>query len=207
MLGRLGQGVLTDMLASARKTVADEKRPAPERAEAARTLGLAGFAEAHDSLKGLLGGQAPQAVQLAAVETLGRFPDLGAGAALVSAWRGFSPKVRAAAGEVIFSRPQWAAAFLDAVEKKTIPAADIEPARLKLLQAHADAAVRERAGRVAKLVNVRPRQDVLEAYKPALRMKGDAARGKAVFKRTCAACHRVEGVGQEIAPNLAAMQG
>jgi putative heme-binding domain-containing protein len=37
-------------------------------------------------------------------------------------------------------------------------------------------------------------------------MKADAARGKVVFQKVCAACHRLEGVGHELAPNLAAMQ-
>ena len=37
-------------------------------------------------------------------------------------------------------------------------------------------------------------------------MKGDAARGKLVFAKTCAACHKVQGVGHEIGPNLAAMK-
>jgi putative heme-binding domain-containing protein len=37
-------------------------------------------------------------------------------------------------------------------------------------------------------------------------MKGDAVRGKEAFKKTCAACHKLEGVGFELAPNLAAMK-
>jgi len=37
-------------------------------------------------------------------------------------------------------------------------------------------------------------------------MKGDAVRGKQVFAKVCAACHRVEGVGHELAPSLAAMK-
>jgi putative heme-binding domain-containing protein len=35
---------------------------------------------------------------------------------------------------------------------------------------------------------------------------GDAARGKQVFTKICAACHRVGGEGHEIGPNLAAMK-
>ena len=37
-------------------------------------------------------------------------------------------------------------------------------------------------------------------------MKGDAERGKQVFAKTCAACHKVQGVGHDIGPNLAAMK-
>ena len=38
-----------------------------------------------------------------------------------------------------------------------------------------------------------------------LEMDGDAVRGKELFKNICAACHKSEGVGHEIGPNLAAM--
>src|SRR5262249_4962906 len=158
------------------------------------------------ALKDLLEGSQPQAVQLAAVETLGRFPEPDAGAALVAAWPGFSPRLRSAAAEVIFSRPAWASAFLSAVERQRIPATDVDPGRLRLLQQHKDAAVREQAARVAKRLNLGRRQDVLRQYEPALTLKGDAARGKAVFQKVCAACHRAEGVGHEIGPNLAALQ-
>ena len=37
-------------------------------------------------------------------------------------------------------------------------------------------------------------------------MKGDAERGKQVFTKTCAACHKVQTTGNDIGPNLAAMK-
>src|SRR6185503_6288253 len=49
------------------------------------------------------------------------------------------------------------------------------------------------------------REDVVARYRPALALKGDPAYGKKIFTATCAPCHRLEGVGHEIGPNLAAM--
>jgi putative heme-binding domain-containing protein len=49
------------------------------------------------------------------------------------------------------------------------------------------------------------RRQVLRAYAGVVSMKGDAARGKAVFARRCAVCHRLEGVGHEVGPDLAAL--
>jgi putative heme-binding domain-containing protein len=43
---------------------------------------------------------------------------------------------------------------------------------------------------------------VVEEYKAALDLQGDAARGKAVFKKTCATCHRLENEGTEVGPDL-----
>src|SRR5207244_5877149 len=46
------------------------------------------------------------------------------------------------------------------------------------------------------------RRKVVEEYAAALELKGDAARGKAAFKKTCATCHRLENEGVEVGPDL-----
>src|SRR5207253_2759705 len=46
------------------------------------------------------------------------------------------------------------------------------------------------------------RRQVLERYQAALALKGDPARGKAVFQRHCATCHRVAGVGVDVGPDI-----
>jgi putative heme-binding domain-containing protein len=38
-------------------------------------------------------------------------------------------------------------------------------------------------------------------------MKGDAAHGKELFTKSCANCHRLNGVGNEVGPDLAALAG
>jgi putative heme-binding domain-containing protein len=48
---------------------------------------------------------------------------------------------------------------------------------------------------------------VLEAYREALTRPGDRARGKAVFAKNCAACHRLHGTGHDVGPDLAALAG
>jgi putative membrane-bound dehydrogenase-like protein len=206
LAGGRAKELLGELLATSQRKAANAKLPVKERVEAVRTLGLGAFADMRALLADLLGNQQPQQVQLAAVETLSRFPDAAAGQALVAAWPGFSPRLRSAAAESIFSRPAWAAAFLDAVQRKKIAVSDVEPARLKLLQGSADPGLRAHANRVAKLLNLGRRQDVLAAYRPALDLKGDSPRGKALFGKVCAACHRLEGVGYEIGPSLATLQ-
>src|SRR5207253_11096724 len=46
------------------------------------------------------------------------------------------------------------------------------------------------------------RQKVADTFRAALEVKTDFARGKAVFKRVCATCHRLEDVGTEVGPDL-----
>ena len=49
------------------------------------------------------------------------------------------------------------------------------------------------------------RQAVIDEYRAALATPGNAARGKAVFKKSCSVCHRLEEVGTAVGPDLAAL--
>lgn len=44
----------------------------------------------------------------------------------------------------------------------------------------------------------------IDALRPALQLKGDAAKGKAIFTERCATCHKVADTGTEIGPSLPA---
>ena len=51
-----------------------------------------------------------------------------------------------------------------------------------------------------------PRDELIEQYREALTMEGDANRGSEVFRRVCANCHRVGEVGHEVGPSLASFR-
>jgi putative heme-binding domain-containing protein len=50
------------------------------------------------------------------------------------------------------------------------------------------------------------RKDVVDAYQKSLTLKGDAKTGKELFKKNCAACHRLDGVGEQIGAELGAIK-
>ena len=51
------------------------------------------------------------------------------------------------------------------------------------------------------------RAKVIEEFQPALKLAGDVARGREVFAQRCVACHKLDGIGQDIGPNLVAVAG
>ena len=52
------------------------------------------------------------------------------------------------------------------------------------------------------------RAKVIEAYKHILSNEGNASAGKEVFRKQCATCHKLEGVGYQVGPELiAAIRG
>jgi putative membrane-bound dehydrogenase-like protein len=202
--GRL-RSIRDAVLADARTTADDDRKPVAARTIAIRALRFASLSDAQGLLTGLLAARQPMAVQAEAIETLARFDDAAVPEILIRGWREMTPRLHATAAEALFSRASWVGAFLDAVEKGTIGRADVEPARLELLRSYPDAAIRARAARVFAASQTR-RQDVIAAYQKALQLKGDPGRGKEIFKAQCSSCHRLEGVGQQVGAELSAIR-
>ncbi len=184
----------------------DPKLGSRERAVAIRTLGLSSFESESERLSRLLDHHEPQEVQLASLVALSRFGAPEVATEILRAWSSYSPAVRAQATEVLFARPERLMPMFDAIEGGRVRPSDLEPSRIKLLRSHPDAKVRERALDVLADVKLARRPEVVAAYRSALTRKGDVVRGKAAFVKACAPCHKVEGVGQEIGPNLVAMK-
>ena len=44
---------------------------------------------------------------------------------------------------------------------------------------------------------------MLSQYQASLKLKGDAKNGREIFKKNCATCHRVAGVGIDVGPDIA----
>ena len=198
--------VLGSLVAQASAVAVDENREAAERAAAIADLTFGSFEAVAPVVVGFIDQRQPQAVQRAALAALARFDQPEVATRLIELWPTMLPALRNEAGEILFARAERIVAVLDAVDAGTLKAADLDPARLKLLATHADMQIRERAAKLLAAVPSGERAEILAAYQPALEMSGDIERGKVVFQKTCAACHKLEGVGHEIAPNLATIQ-
>ncbi len=198
--------VLDDMLATAKVRAADDGAQSAARVDAIRLLALGEFAESGPILTPLISNQQPHEVQSAALGTLGKFADPSIATTLIEAWPSLSPRIKSEATEAIFSRPKWLLMLLDAAESGDVSLADLDRARLEALEKHPNEDVRKRATPLLGKIELGRRQDVVAAYRDVLEAEGDPSRGRKVFQKTCAACHRVEGVGHEIGPSLASFR-
>jgi putative membrane-bound dehydrogenase-like protein len=180
----------------------DTKRPVAERVAGARLLGYGPLAAATPALAELLAPQNPGPVQLAAVRALARHDSPRVAGLLLASWDGYSPALRREVLEALFARADRLAALLSALEKKRVLAGQLEPFRVRRLRDHPDPALRQRAVKLLAGQVAPDRRKVVDAYRAALALKADAARGKAVFKKHCAICHRLENVGTEVGPDL-----
>lgn len=200
---------LDGLFAAARSTALDGSAEASQRAAAAALLGRGRdrHEEDFERLKALLSPRTAPPVQLAAVAAMGRLTGEQVPAALLANWAGHSPSLRGAMLDVLLSREAWTIALLDAAKRDAAVLASLDPARREVLRNHGVEAIRQQAAALGEAVS-RDRQAVIDRYAAAiaaLETPADAARGRAVFAQVCAVCHRLEGVGQPIGPDLAAL--
>ncbi|MCL6502408.1 MAG: c-type cytochrome [Pirellulales bacterium] len=203
--GKSGE-LLARLLHDAQRLAVQDDAEPQARVAAISKLALGTFDATKELYPTLLASRQPQEVQLAALQVLGRFDEAAVAEIILEAWPGLTPRVRVAATEALLARPDRAVLVLEAIDAGAFPSSELEPARLRLLAEHGDERLRTLAQTLLQRLALGRRQDVVAAYQHALTLPGDAARGKEVFKKVCAACHRLEGVGFEIGPNLATLK-
>lgn len=192
-----------EMIAKAREVAADPSAKDDLRLAAVTLLGRdAGDAEL---LGRLLVPQSAPALQSAALAALSRLTDAGVASTLLAGWKGHTPSLRGQILDLLLGRPAWRDRLLAAVEKNEVTPGQIDAARRQRLLTHKDEKVRKRAAALFTDAASADRRKVLAAYADAVALKTDAPRGKVVFAKHCAACHRLEGVGHDVGPDLAAL--
>jgi putative heme-binding domain-containing protein len=188
------------------RLAADERAELGLRAAAIGIVGAPGSLGSAERLAKFLTPQSAEELQEAAVARLGRLGWAGDDV-LISAWRGLGPKRRAAALASLLTRERSIEALLVALEMRQIDAADIDAPSRQILTTHKTQRLRERAVKLLAGSIDPDRQKVVDAYKQALALKGDLEKGKAIFGKTCSACHKLNGVGNDVGPDLAALAG
>jgi putative membrane-bound dehydrogenase-like protein len=151
----------------------------------------------------LLVPQTPTSLQAATLTALSRIPDERVAQALITAWRGFSPARKGQALDLLLSRDTWQDQLLTALAKGDLPPAQIDMARRQRLLTHKVERVRALAAKVFEGSAGGDRQKVLREYQGVLGMKGTAIRGRELFAKQCANCHRFDNAGHPVGPDLA----
>ncbi|HZW29456.1 MAG TPA: PVC-type heme-binding CxxCH protein, partial [Isosphaeraceae bacterium] len=202
---RTGLSRLGAAFAAARRAVRDPRAPLAARVQAVWLLGrgLERRQEDRDLLSNLLAPQTGDDIQAAAVATLGKLGDPQTPVALLRGWKGYTPSLRSRVLEVLLRRDGGPSIVLDALAERRILPQDIPLTARQRLLGDASPDIRRRAGQFFTDVVDADRNKVVSAYGPALGLPGDPGRGRRVFARACAGCHRLAGVGQAIGPDLA----
>lgn len=157
-------------------------------------------------LAGLVNPAQPQAIQQGALGSLARLSDPRVAEVLLVQWRQQSPETQGRILEMLLSRREWTVKVLEALEGGSLTSRDLDAtARLRLTK-HADGEIQARGIQLLAKQGDASRKQVLTEYEGVKELQGDAGRGRIVFKKTCVACHRYGGEGNQIGANLASLQ-
>jgi putative heme-binding domain-containing protein len=116
---------------------------------------------------------------------------------LLEGWDQRTPALRVQILETLLSNDAWTLALLKRPEAKSADAA----MRARLMK-HPKKNIASLAEKVFADSTSATRAAVVEKFKPALKLQGDATRGKTVFASVCISCHKLDGVGLELGPDL-----
>lgn len=193
-------GRLTGSLDVARRLAADGTTDAAVRVTALDLLAQDPRVD-HVPFLAVIQPTEPQTVQAAALAALRQREHPDVAPALVSRWGALTPRLRQDALGLLIARPDRALLLLDALRAKTVVSSDLTAGQAQSLLNHPDAEVARGAAGVLTL-GTSTRQQVVNAFLPALQLEADAGRGRSVFADACASCHRLEDVGVDLGPNL-----
>ena len=176
------------------------------RIAALRLLGVSSYATADpgDALQLLLGAGAGEsdAIQVATIDTLGRYQNPAIPTSLIARWPELIQVVRAQIVTALLSRTDRVGAVLQALEDGRIKPTELSPTQVDFLLNYREPGISQRALRTFGPM-ARARPAVVEQFKASLRTTGLAARGREIFRARCAECHRLGSEGSRLGPDLA----
>ena len=188
-----------------RKVLVDRKAKLTKRQKA-----LASLIDARDvKLPGVLRGLLKEEVlQREALRGLGAFEDAKTPQSILAILLKLDAAGKRDALTTLASRVSYAKALMAAIDKGEVKANELPADIVRQLRAHGQKDINTKLDKVwgvsrstpkAKLKEIAKYKKLLEA-KPAKPV--NLSRGRALFQRTCAQCHKLYGEGGEIGPDI-----
>jgi putative heme-binding domain-containing protein len=193
-------------LAAARRALAvaaDAKQPPVVRAEAIRTVAPTQLAEAKPVLLGLIGESGDVGIE--ALRALAGFDGKDVTVTVLGRWQSLPPGHRTEAINLLASRRDGARQLLAAVAAGTVEKTSLNANTVLRLRAFKDAKLNADVERVWGKVRDTPAElnKLIDTMRGELAAgPGSFSRGKVVFDNQCAKCHRFEGRGHTVGPEL-----
>ncbi len=155
-----------------------------------------------DTFRTLLSSDQPGAVQAAAIHAISTRPSKPSAEIVLASWDQLRPAVREQALNLLMRRLDTTQLALAAMADGKMNGSGLSIDQRVLLLKHSDASIRQQATKLFGGAISANRRKVVDEFAMALSKQGSAADGKSVFTRICATCHRRDGEGHEVGPDL-----
>ena len=185
------------------------KAPAAERQDALLTLLSLRDIDLLPLLQSLV---EDRALRRAALRGLAVYADEATPELILRHYPSFTEPEKSDAVQTLASRPAYALALLAAVEDGRVARRDLSAFTARQLRALNDPQINAKLGKLWGTVRPASQEKarLMARYKTLLTAdylaKADRSRGRAIFKQTCASCHRLFDDGGDIGPELTGSQ-
>lgn len=188
------------LFADASSVAADPAQSETLRSEAIRLLTYR--ADAKQALIDLALTEPARSVRIQAISAISRYGDEEPWKKLLAEFASQAPTLRRAVVNAALGNAKRTTLLLDAIEAGNVKPAELDRTQVNRLLKHPTAELKTRATKLLAAAVPEDRQKVLADYQVVLKMKADSNRGKTIFTKNCATCHKVGDVGVNVAPDI-----
>lgn len=128
--------------------------------------------------------------------------DVAAGLLAPESWKTLPPQNQSAVLAALLARPIHLPQVVNALASGILHRHQFNAGQREQLLSITDPKLREQARAILQAPAPQERQNALIEARKALEVTGDAARGRTPFRQLCAACHRLDGEGIAVGPDL-----
>jgi putative membrane-bound dehydrogenase-like protein len=148
-------------------------------------------------------GDEPQGIRVRAIQALAAFDRAEIGPALLEDFSHQTPAIRRVVLQALLRDLGRTRLLLDEVAAGRMALSELGPLEIAALVGHKDVETKERAKKLLAAAIPADRRQVLDTYRQSLALKADPRKGRELFDKNCATCHRVAGIGVDVAPDIA----
>lgn len=191
---------------SALELIANTFTATDDRLSLLSAVAESGRSEAVPVLLELLDGKEPTSIRTAAMAGLGRYEDDRIARAVLAKYPSMKPELRDRARVMMYGRKQWSLELLRTVDAGSMELKEIPSVELRNLLAHQEPKINELIEKLWGKVRTTPPQELqyrmLEIAELLDLKPGNSKRGKDAFAKHCGTCHKLNGKGYDIGPDL-----
>lgn len=167
-----------------------------------RLAGLGGHRFAGNGMRSLLRSNFSEETKRPALMALLDMPETAAYHDIRGAWENLGESLQNVAIAGFMRSRTRTRAMLEEMDEGSLSPKFLDARQIQSLRASRDKTVK---GLVTKLFGAEKQVDyagLMARFKPALSTKGDAGRGRAIYQQRCATCHRANGEGHQLGPDM-----
>lgn len=191
---------------AATRMIKDDSHPVAERLDVIRALGETQASASVEPLLQLINDRQSEQIQSAALSALAYFNEPRIATTVCRSYSTLKPGAKPRAIDLLCGRSTSAMALMEAIEQEEIDPKAVSLDQVRQLFEHDDEQLHSVAariwGRVQPATPLQLQGRISAVTQLMYRAKGDAARGRAIYEKTCATCHQLHGKGTKIGPDL-----